>query len=112
MTFELDSPYANNYIRIEWSLESNLYATIDSESGVLTINRVGEEVDGAGPNADVTVVVYLLDGSSMSATSNLNFWLREVRLGDIVYHDGSIASPDDHNSMVLADKIPIGGVSI
>ena len=108
LSFELDSPYANNYTRIEWSLASNLYATINSETGVVTVNRMGEEVDGTGPNADATVTIYLMDGTSVSASSNLNFWIREVRVGDIVYHDGTITSPNDHTAMLAANKVAIG----
>jgi hypothetical protein len=108
LSFEVDSPYANNYTRIEWSLASNLYATIDSETGVVTVNRMGEEVDGTGPNADATVTIYLMDGTSVSASSNLNFWIREVRVGDIVYHDGTVTSPNDHAAMLAANKVAIG----
>ena len=108
LSFEVDSPYANNYTRIEWSLASNLYATINSETGVVTVNRMGEEVDGTGPNADATVTIYLMDGTSVSASSNLNFWVREVRVGDIIYHDGTIASPNDHSAMLAANKVAVG----
>lgn len=108
LSFEVDSPYANNYSRIEWSLASNLYATINSETGVVTVNRMGEEVDGTGPNADATVTIYLMDGTSVSASSNLNFWVREVRVGDIIYHDGTVTSPNDHAAMLAANKVAIG----
>jgi hypothetical protein len=108
LTFELDSPYANNYTHIEWSMASNLYATINPETGVVTVNRMGEEVDGTGPNADATITIYSPNGSSVSATTNLNFWVREVRLGDIVYHDGTVAPMDDHQLNVSQGKIAIG----
>ena len=108
LTFELDSPYANNYTHIEWSLAPNLYATINSQTGVLTISRMGEEVDGTGPNADATVTIYLLDGTSVSASSNLNFWIRDAKLGDVVYHDGTFSSANDYESNVQAGKTPIG----
>jgi hypothetical protein len=108
LTYTLDSPYANNYVREEWSMVSNLYASVDTETGLLTISRVGEQIDGSGPNANVTVTIYLSDGSSVSATSNINFWKREVVLGDIVYHDGTIADADDHETNVAAGKIAIG----
>jgi hypothetical protein len=108
LTFDLDSPYANNYTYIEWSLESNLYATIDQKTGVLNISRMGEEVDGTGPNADATVTIYLLDGTSVSASSNLNFWVRDAKLGDVVYHDGTFSSANDYESNVQAGKTPIG----
>jgi hypothetical protein len=108
LTFELDSPYANNYTHIEWSMASNLYATINPETGVVTVNRMGEEVDGTGPNADATITIYSPNGSSVSATTNLNFWVREVKLGDIVYHDGTVAPMDDHELNVEQGKIAIG----
>lgn len=108
LLFEVDSPYANNYSRIEWSIESNLYATINSETGVVTVNRMGEEVDGTGPNADATVTIYLMDGTYVSASSNLNFWVREVRVGDIIYHDGTVTSPNDHAAMLAANKVAVG----
>ena len=108
LKYELDSPYANNYVGEEWSMASNLYATINKDTGIVTVNRIGEEVDGSGPNANVTVTIYLLDGTSISATTNVNFWEREVRVGDIVYHDGSVSMPDDVESEIANGKTPIG----
>ena len=108
LKYELDSPYANNYVREEWSMASNLYATINKEDGTVTVTRIGDEVDGSGPNANVTVTIYLLDGTTVSATTNVNFWEREVRVGDIIYHDGSVSMPDDSESEMANGKTPIG----
>ena len=108
LTFEIDSPYANSYSHVEWSVIPNLYCIIDSTTGILSVTRIGEEVDNTGPNVNVTVTVHMMNGSSLSATSNLNFWKRECKIGDIVYHDGSFASAKDHESMLAANKIAIG----
>lgn len=102
------SQYANNYINEEWSIQSNLYATIDSETGVLSVTRIGEELDGEGPNANVTVTLYLMDGSTVSATSNLNFWERAAKIGDVVYHDGTFGSPDDYEDEIAVGKEAVG----
>ena len=108
LEFTINSPYANNFVSVEWSLEANLYATIDKDTGVVSVTRMGEEVDGTGPNAIATVSIHLMDGTSVSATSELNFWVREVKLGDIIYHDGTIASPDDHEVNTEIGKVAIG----
>ena len=108
LSYTLNSPYANNYVREEWSMPSSLYATIDSKTGLLDVIRIGEEIDGDGPNVDVTVTLYLMDGSTISATTNVNFWLREVKLGDIVYHDGTYSSAADYEDQKAAGKTAIG----
>ena len=108
LEYELDSPYANDYMREEWTIDSNIYATIDNKTGVVTVNRMGEEIDESGPNANVKVTIHLASGKTLSASTNVNFWVRNVRLGDIVYHDGTVASPDDHESNVAVGKVAIG----
>jgi hypothetical protein len=108
LTYNLNSIYANNYVREEWSMSASLYAKIDPNTGVLTVTRIGEEVDGEGPNIDATVTLYLMDGSSVSATTNLNFWVREARVGDVVYNDGTFSSFDDYESNKNAGKAAIG----
>ena len=108
LSYTPDSPYANNFLYEKWSLVTNLYATIDEDTGMLTINRIGEGEDGVGPNAMVTVTVYLSDGTTVSTTSELNFWKRVCKLGDIVYHDGSFSAASDYESEVETGKIAIG----
>ena len=108
LTYNLNSIYANNYVREEWSMGASLYAKLDPNTGVLTVTRIGEEVDGEGPNIDATVTLYLMDGSTISATTNLNFWVREARVGDVVYHDGTFSSFDDYEANRGAGKTAIG----
>ena len=108
LEYSIDSPYANDYLYEKWSLVTNLYATIDEDTGVLNINRIGEGIDGIGPNAMVTVTVYLSDGSTLTTTSELNFWKRVCKLGDVVYHDGSFSAAKDYTSEAASGKIAIG----
>lgn len=108
LSFEVDSVYANDLVSAKWSIATNLYATVDEDTGVLNVTKIGEELENTGPNADVTVTVTMLDGSTLTATSNLNFWKRSVKLGDIVYHDGTVASPDDHEFNTSIGKVAIG----
>lgn len=109
LDYKVNSEFANNFTSVKWSLEENLYATIDENTGIVNVTRVGEEdANDTGPNAKVTVTITLLDGSTVSDTSNLNFWERAAKLGDIVYHDGWVASPDDHEENVGAGREAIG----
>ena len=108
LSYSLNSPYANSYVREEWSMPSSLYATIDTKTGLLSVTRIGEEIEGDGPNVDVTVTLYLMDGSIISATSNVNFWLREAKLGDIVYHDGTYSAASDYEDQKASGKTAIG----
>ena len=108
LDYEVDSVYANNFVRAEWSMPVNIYATIEKDTGVLNVTKIGIEEEGVGPNVDVTITLYLMDGSTLEATSNLNFWKREVKVGDIVYHDGTVAPPSEHNYHVSQDRVAIG----
>ena len=108
LTYEVTSAYSNNYVREEWSMQPNLYATIDKDTGVVKVTRIGDEIDGEGPNANVTVTIYLLDGSTMTASTNINFWLREPKVGDVIYHDGSASTFDDYEINKKAGKEAIG----
>lgn len=108
LSYNLDSPYANNFISEKWDLDINLYATINKNTGELKVHTIGEEVDGNGPFAVVTITITLSDGSTMSATSELNFWYRKCKLGDVIYHDGSFSSPQDYLKEVASGKSAVG----
>ena len=108
LTFEVDSPYANNFTSIKWSIEDNIYATINEDTGVVTVKKVEPEIEGTGPSANATVEVYLLNGEVLSATINLNFWERSAKLGDIVYHDGTYGPVSDHDGNVAAGRVAVG----
>ena len=108
LDYDVDSIYANNFVRAEWSMPVNIYATVDKDTGVLNVTNIGIEEEGVGPNVDVTITLYLMDGSTLETKSNLNFWKREVKVGDIVYHDGTVAPPSEHAYHISQDRVAIG----
>ena len=105
---------------IKYELEDNLYSTIDSTTGILTVNRIGEEnEDGTGPHAKLTVSMELYDVDiygnlnindvyKITCESELNFWNKTLKIGDIVYADGFISSPKDYAMYVQQGKFPVG----
>lgn len=94
-----NSVNANNFIGIRWSINNNGYATIDSKTGVLTVNRVGTEEQA--PTAQVTVIVTLSDGSEISDTVTIGFYHRTCKLGDYVFADGSYSNVLDRSKTVV-----------
>lgn len=91
---------SNNFTAIKWAITNNSYATIDSKTGVLTVNKVGTEEQA--PKAEITVTVTLADGSEVSDTVEVGFYLRSCHLGDYVYADGSFSDILDRS------KTPVG----
>lgn len=106
--YTVDSPYVNNVLYIKWSMIPSLYATIDEDTGVISVSRIGEEVDGAGPFTTVTATMYLSDGTTIQSVGEAHFWKRDCRVGDIVYHDGTFSSVDDYELEIAANKTAIG----
>lgn len=120
--FSVSNSKGNNFIvnTINYNLEDNLYSTIDSKTGKLTVNRIGEEnEDGTGPNAKLTITMQLYDVDiygnldisktyEISVESELNFWNKTLKVGDIVYADGFISSAKDYQMYVDQGKFPIG----
>lgn len=88
--------YGNNFSRIEWSISDNAYASIDPETGEVTVNAVGQESsDGTGPTAIVTCTITLLDGTTVSASKTIRLYERSAKVGDYVFADGSYSDIRD-----------------
>ena len=82
------SPASANYFTpIKWGIDDETYATIDENTGVLTLKNnatVGE------PTAVITAkTTRLNDGVEVSITKTIGFYKREVRVGDFAYADGT-----------------------
>ena len=90
----------NNFTKMEWTLGTNGFATIDEKTGVLTMTAIGNEEDA--PYADATLKVYCNDGSVYEGTTEIHFYQRSCRLGDYVFNDG------DYNDELISGKDPIG----
>lgn len=88
-TLSVEPANGNDYVSAEWSLTgvSSLYATIDSQSGVLHVIAIGTEDDS--PTAAVTCTLTKSNGSTLTATKNVLLYHRKIQLGDFVYADSS-----------------------
>jgi hypothetical protein len=82
----------NNIVSLTWSIAENPYATIDADTGVLKVHRVGRESDVPKAEAEVKVVAHLSDGTVLNATETVGFYERGLQVGDYVYSDGSYSN--------------------
>lgn len=82
-----DVAVVGNRLDIEWSMESNAYATIDSQTGVVTIT------DFSSPqyqNYAITAKVRRKSsGEQLSVSRVIGFYRRVPKLGDFAYLDGT-----------------------
>ena len=100
-TIKPNNVNANNFTKIEWSLDvkGQTYASIDAESGVLTVNKIGEEE--LAPKGVITLTITLLDGSTITATHTVGFYKRSCKLGDYVFADGTFSDIADENKTIV-----------
>lgn len=82
-----DVAVVGNRLDIEWSMESNNYATIDSQTGVVTIT------DFSSPQyrnyAIIAKVRRKSSGEQLSVSRDIGFYRRVPKLGDFAYLDGT-----------------------
>ena len=98
----VSTAYGNTVKSIHWSISDNAYATID-QSGVITANSIGAEgSDGTGPEATVTAVLTLKDGSTITATKVIRLYKRSARVGDFVFYDGTYSDRYDGTKTCVA----------
>lgn len=82
-----DTVYANAFKRVDWSLIPNTTrATID-EDGVLTIDELYTEADGAA--VDVKCSITKLDNTVLEDTINVRLFRRAPKVGDKLFTDAS-----------------------
>ena len=79
----------NNFTSIVWSMPSNEWASVNAQTGVVTVRQVGTEANP--PIATVTVTLTLHDGTTVSASKELHFHAHTCKEGDLVYADGSFS---------------------
>lgn len=100
LTFIPSNKNGNNFLSMKWKLSSNPYATINEDTGVITVTNVGNEVDA--PQATITLTIYLMDGSTQEASGTVYFYQRSCKLGDYVFNDGT------YNNELIDGKTAIG----
>lgn len=91
----------NDFTSARWSISENSFATIDKDTGVIRVNKVGSKEND--DKATVYLEVELSDGSTVSAESEIYFYPYQAQLGDYVFADGTYG-----NSLSLSGSTPVG----
>lgn len=94
-------PTGNNYTSARWSISENSFATIEKDTGVIHVNKIGSKEND--DKATVYLEVELSDGSTVSAESEIYFYPYQAQLGDYIFADGTYGS-----DMSFSDTTPIG----
>lgn len=103
-TYTLDyiiNPSNGNDLKsMVWSINTNNYATINADTGEVTVNSIGTEEDKT--KITVTLTLNLIDGSAITASKDVYVYKHTLHLGDIVFADGT------YSNVLDSDKTPIG----
>ena len=91
----------NNLTSARWSISENSFATIEEDTGVIHINKVGSKEND--DKATVYLEVELSDGSTVSTESEIYFYPYQAQLGDYIFADGTYG-----NDISFSDSTPIG----
>lgn len=91
----------NDFISAKWSISKNSFATIEEDTGVIHVSKVGSKEND--DKATVYLEVELSDGSTVSAESDIYFYAYQAQLGDYIFADGTYG-----NDKSLSDSTPIG----
>lgn len=91
----------NDFTSARWSISENSFATIEKDTGVIHVSKVGSKEND--DKATVYLEVDLSDGSTVSAESDIYFYAYQAQLGDYIFADGTYG-----NDKSLSDSTPIG----
>lgn len=82
---------ANNFTSLKWSISENpVGATVDDNTGIVSVGSVGEESEN--PKATLTATLNLLSGAKLSNSIDIKLFNRIPKLGDFAYSDGQFDS--------------------
>jgi hypothetical protein len=90
----------NNFTSERWSISENSFATIEKDTGVIHVNKVGSKEND--DKATVYLEVELSDGSTLNAESEIYFYPYQAQLGDYVFSDGTYGG-----DLSFSDATPI-----
>ena len=94
-------PYTgNDFISARWSISENSFATIEEDTGVVHVSKVGSKEND--DKATVYLEVELSDGNTLSAEREIYFYAYQAKLGDYVFADGTYGS-----DLSFSDATPI-----
>lgn len=90
----------NDFISAKWSISDNSFATIEEDTGVIHVSKVGSKEND--DKATVYLEVELSDGNTLSAENEVYFYAYQAQLGDYVFSDGTYGS-----DLSFSDATPI-----
>lgn len=90
----------NDFISAKWSISENSFATIEKDTGVIHVSKVGSKEND--DKATVYLEVELSDGNTLSAENEVYFYAYQAKLGDYVFADGTYGS-----DLSFSDATPI-----
>lgn len=90
----------NDFISARWSISENSFATIEEDTGVIHVSKVGSKEND--DKATVYLEVELSDGNTLSAENEVYFYAYQAQLGDYVFSDGTYGS-----DLSFSDATPI-----
>lgn len=90
----------NDLTSARWSISENSFATIEKDTGVIHVSKVGSKEND--DKATVYLEVELSDGSTLNAESEIYFYPYQAQLGDYVFSDGTYGS-----NLSFSDATPI-----
>lgn len=100
LNYSINPSNGNNLTSKVWSINTNRYATINADTGEITVNSLGTEE--AKTKITVTLTLNLMDGSAVTASKDVYLYKKTLQLGDIVFADGT------YSDVLDPDKTPIG----
>lgn len=90
----------NDFTSARWSISKNSFATIEADTGVIHVSKVGSTENN--DKATVYLEVELSDGNTLSAENEVYFYAYQAQLGDYVFSDGTYGS-----DLTFSDATPI-----
>lgn len=91
----------NDFISAKWSISKNSFATIEEDTGVIHVSKVGSKEND--DKATVYLEVELSDGNTLSAENEVYFYAYQAQLGDYIFADGTYGS-----DLSFSTSTPIG----
>ena len=100
----------NTYNSEKWSISENDYATIDSNTGVLSVKKIGTADEDS--KATISVTVTLKNNTALTASKEVKFYKKALELGDILFANGlTSGSVNDYKSTPVGVCFYIDNIS-
>lgn len=93
---------ANDVVNIRWSLDANMYATLESAEKdycVINVSQLGDE-DTIAPTTTLRCYLTKSDGTILEATWEIGLYPRRAHLGDYVFADGTFGPTKSGKTIV------------